>query len=249
MSRLLLAVGSLLVILAAPAAAENPVFDAQGDADVAEALAEAQQVQGVCYGYSLTVSDSDTGAFAGTYSSSSAGPGTSAATAPGCPRGYVEVVATVAYTSSLSEAEDSASWRLDSTVGGGLTIGDVEQATGAGANDLLNDDRSETVLLNAVQALPGLAAERAGLPPVVLEANTEPLPEGARATDTPGSDWLRENGTALALSVLAVLAGLVALLASRRRPYDPRDPRLPRTFGPRPPSPAPVPPLDPRSTP
>ena len=238
MSRRRLGALALLAVLltAGPAAAENPVLDAEGDTDLATALAEAREVQGVCYGYSLSVSDADTGQFSGTFSSSSAGAGQPASAATDCPNGTIELAARISYTSSFSEAEDSADWSLLSTVGD-LSIVDVEQVTGGSARDLLDDGKSETALLNAVLSLPGLATERAGLPPVVLEENTEALPEGARATDTPGSDWLRQNGALLFLCVAAVVAGLVALLASRR-PSGPRRPAAagrgggPRTFGP-----------------
>lgn len=246
---LLLAVAAVL-LLVGPAAAENPVLDAEGDADVAAALAEAQEVQDVCYGYVLQVSDGDTGQFSGTYASSSAGPGLPASTAPGCSRGSVEVQASITYTSSFSEAEDSASWQVLSTIGGGLTIDDVERVTGASASDLLDDGRSETVLLNAVLSLPGLASELADLPPVVLEPNASPLPDDARATDTPGSDWVRQNGAVLGLCLVAIVAGVVLLLLSRRTP---RPAGSVRTFGP-PRTAATDPsdphrPTDPRSTP
>ncbi|MCW2613134.1 MAG: hypothetical protein JWN08_128 [Frankiales bacterium] len=235
MRRALLPAVAAVLLLAGPAAAENPVLDAEGDADVAAALAEAQEVQDVCYGYVLLVSDGDTGQFSGTFASSSAGPGIPASTAPGCSRGAVEVQASITYTSSFSEAEDSASWQVLSTIGGGLTIDDVERVTGAGASDLLDDGRSETVLLDAVLSLPGLASELAGLPPVVLEPNASPLPDDARATDTPGSDWLRQNGAVLGLCVVAIVAGVVLLLLSRRTPRpagSERGSAPPRLFGP-----------------
>ncbi|MBC7374345.1 MAG: hypothetical protein H7323_10195 [Frankiales bacterium] len=233
-----------LALPAGPAYAENPVLDAAGDADLVSSLAQARDVQNVCYGYRLDVADQDTGQFSGTYVTSSSGVGVPPDPAS-CPRGIVEVLASVTYTSSYSEAEDSASWQLSSTIGGGLTIADVEAVTGASANDLLDDATSETALLNAVLSLPGLASERAGLPPVVLEQNTEPLPAGARATDTPSSDWLRQNATLLTLCVLAIGFGLIALLASRRPTRPAGSP--PRTFGPAP-RPSTVPPHDPRST-
>ena len=229
------------LLTAGPAYAENPVLDGEGDADLAASLAEARETQGACYGYVLQVVDDDTGQFSGTYVTSSAGVGVPLDPAT-CPRGMVEVLASVTYTSSFSEAEDSAEWQLSSTVGGGLTIADVEAVTGASANDLLDDAKSETALVNAVLALPGLAAERANLAPIVLEQNTEPLPEGARATDTPGSDWLRQNTALLTLCVLAIVCGLIALLAARRPQRSAGGP--PRTFGP----PRTSPPPDPRST-
>jgi hypothetical protein len=207
-----------LVLLAGPAWAENPVLDADGDADVAASLAEATEVQGVCYGYELFVSDQDTGQWGGTYSASSLGVGQRAVPGPGC-SDAVELRAQISYTSAFSEAEDSAAWTLTSTLPS-LSIDDVERM-GLSAGDLLDDGGSEQVLLNAVLALPRLAAEQAGKPPVVLEPNTAALPSDARPTNTPGSDWLRENAAALGFCVLLVVAGVVMLLLSRRPTYRP----------------------------
>jgi hypothetical protein len=211
-----LAALALVLVPASPAAAENPVLDAEGDADLVAALEEATEVQGVCYGYDLSVEDGDTGQWSGRYAASSLGEGTLPELGPQCPEGVVLLVAGIRYTSELSDAEDSAGWRLDSTLTQ-LDIGQVE-ALGPSSGDLLDDERSETALLNAVLALPGLAAERAGVPPVLLEPNTEPLPADAAPTGSPGSDWLREHGVLLAGCVLLVLAGLALLVSSSRRP-------------------------------
>ena len=221
---------AVLVLLAGPAAAENPVFDAEGDADVTSSLAEAQQAQGVCYGYLLEVSD-PTGQFSGTYASSSAGAGQSASAAPGadCPNGVVELQARIDYASDFSEASDYAAWQLFSSIDS-LTIRDVERLTGSNASVLLDDAQSETALLNAVLALPGLVGERTDLPKVMLAPNTDALPADARPTDTPGSDWLRQNGALLFLCVASVAGGAVALVVARRPTRSPADP--PRTFGP-----------------
>lgn len=213
MRRVVLAAALLAPLLvAAPASAANPVLDPEDDADVAATLAEATEVQGVCYGYVLRVDDGDTGEWGGTYAASSAGEGVRATEADGCSDGVVELVARITYTSDLSEAEDSASWDLVSDVPG-LSISDVEDQ-GLSSDGLLDDGSSATTLQNAVLSLPRLAAERAGIEPVVLTPNASPLPDGARPTGTPGSDWLRENLVLLALSVGAVLAGLVALVAA-----------------------------------
>ena len=163
-----------------------------------------------------------------TYAASSAGPDQPASTAPDCDE-VVEHVARIDYTSSFSEAEDSASWTLVSSLPE-LSSADVE-GLGLSSGDLLDDGRSATTLLNAVQSLPRLAAEQAGRPPVVLEPNTEPLPADARPTGTPGSDWLRENGALLVLCLAAIGAGLLAFVASRPRAR--RSPRF-TTFGPPP---------------
>ncbi len=213
MRRALLAAALLApLLLAAPGSAANPVLDPEDDAEVVAALAEATEVQDVCYGYVLSVTDGDTGEWGGTYAASSGGEGVRASEADGCSGGVVELVAGITYTSDFSEAEDSASWGLVSDLPG-LTISDVEDQ-GLSAGDLLDDGTSTATLLNAVLSLPRLAAERAGLQPVVLTPNASPLPEGAQPTGTPGSDWLRENLVLLALSVGAVLAGLVALVAA-----------------------------------
>ena len=227
------AVALLAVVLTAgPAAAANPVLDPEDDTEVAEALAEATEVQDVCYGYLLSVEDGETGQWSGTYASSSGGAGVPATSASGCDGGVVELVASIVYTSSYSEAEDSASWQLSSSLPG-LDISDVEDQ-GFSAEELLDDGRSAATLLNAVLSLPRLAAEQAGLPPVVLEPNASPLPEGARPDGSPGSDWLRENGALLGLSVAAVLAGLVALVASRPRGRGRTGPPRFTSFGPPP---------------
>lgn len=221
MRRLLAATATLaLVLLAAPASAENPVLDAEGDADVAASLAEATEVQGVCYGYELRVDDQDSFVYSGTFASSSLGAGQRASAAdPRCNGEVVELVASMTYTSSFSESEDFAEWRLSSTLPQ-LTIDDLEDL-GLQAGDLLDDGRSERALLNAVLALPRLAAEQAGKAPVVLEPNTAALPSDARPTNTPGSDWLRENSAMLGFCVLLVVAGVVMLVLSRRPTYRP----------------------------
>jgi hypothetical protein len=221
--RVALGGGVLLALLlsAGPAAAANPVLDPEDDADVAAALAEATEVQGVCYGYVLQVDDGDTGEWGGTYAASSGGEGVRAAASDDCPEGVVELVARIVYTSDLSESEDDAAWDLDSDLAG-LTIDDVEDQD-LSADALLDDGDSATALLTAVLSLPRLAAEQSGLEPVVAEPSSDALPDGARPTDSPGSDWLRENLVLLGLSVAAVLSGLVALVASFRpsRPSTP----------------------------
>lgn len=211
-----LAAALLLVALATPAsAAENPVLDPEGDADVAAALAEATAKQGLCYGYELTVRDFSTGQYDGQYAASSLGAGVPASLAADrCPGGSVVLSALIQYTSEFSESEDDAAWRLDSSLPG-LTIDDVEDL-GLSADDLLDDGKSETTLLNATLALPVLAAETGAVPPLLLEPNTQALPADARPTGSPGSDWLRENSALLIFFFLLVLAGGVLFALSFR---------------------------------
>lgn len=210
--KVLLAAAGVLLALASPALAENPVLDAEGDADVVAALAEATEVQDVCYGYQLSVSDGGSGQFTGQYSVSSLGVEVPATSSDQCSDGAVVLVAAITYTSQLSEAEDRAAWRLESSFPG-VTIDDVEEL-GLSSGDLLKDDKSETTLLNAVLALPRLVSESSDVPPVLLDENTSALPPDARPTDTPGSDWLRENGYLLLFCVLLVIGGVALFLAS-----------------------------------
>lgn len=239
----LVAVTAVLVLgPAGQALAANPVLDPEDDADIAASLAEATEVQDVCYGYALDVQDQDTGQWSGSYAASSTGEGVRASATSSCTDGVVELVARIVYTSSFSEQEDSASWDVVSTVEG-VSIADVEDL-GLSAGDLLSDGASATTLQNAVLALPRLASEQAGLPPVVLEPNPSPLPEGARPTGTPGSDWLRENSALLLVCVAAVVGGLVLLVSSLRSRPGPPSRRQPRvgSFGPPGPRSGPLPP-------
>lgn len=209
----LVAAVALVVLAAPPAWAENPVLDPEDDAEIVEALAEATALHDVCYGYVLQVTDDDTGQFDGTYPVTNAGVGTAPGSAA-CTRGSVILNASLSYTSQLSESEDSSGWRVSSTLGG-PSAADLE-AQGLSAGDLTNDATSSTTLRNAVLALPALTAAQYGLPPLVLEPNTEPLPADARATGAPGNDWLRQNTGLLVLCGLLLVGGLVALAASFR---------------------------------
>lgn len=218
-----------LVLTAAPAAAENPVFDDATAADITDALDDATAVQGICYGVRLDVLDDDTGRYSGQYTVSSSPPAAAATptvspapeSSPSAPltpitpvapvvcRGYVFLEASINYAYSYGESEDSASWQIDSDLQGAPTVSDLE-SLGLSARDLLDDGRSEQTLLNAALALPSLTAEKVlGVVPLVLVEATDVPPAEARATDTPGSDRIRESGTSLVLLVLLVVGGLL----------------------------------------
>lgn len=204
----------LLVLLAArPAAAENPVLDPEDDAELVEALAEATAVHDVCYGYVLQVSDNDTGIYEGTYVVTNAGVGAQPSAAD-CPRGSVLLYADLRYVSELSESQDSARWQVSSSLGGPVTS-DL-QRQGLSAGDLTDDGTAPTTLRNAVLALPALTAAQNGLPPLMIQPNTAGLPADARATDSPGSDWVRQSTGLLVLCALLLLAGLAMFASSFR---------------------------------
>ena len=203
----------LLLLTAAPAAAENPVLDPEDDAELVSTLAEATAVHDVCYGYVLQVNDNDTGIYEGTYVVTNAGVGVEPNPAD-CGRGSVLLTASLTYVSELSESEDSAGWRVSSSLGG-PTTSDLE-AQRLSAADLTDDGKAPTTLRNAVLALPSLTAAQHALPPLVLTPNTEPLPPDATATGSPGSDWVRQSTGLIVLCVLVALTGLAVLASSFR---------------------------------
>ena len=225
--RALRATGAVLVALAiataAPAAAENPVYDADTAADMAAGLAEATEVQGVCYSVVLQVSD-PSGQWHGVYVVSSAGvdlppPPT------GC-KGLVQLRAFLEYVPEYSEGADTASWVVESSFGG-VSTADLER-NGLSATKLLDDAESEQVLLNATLALPRLTAEvDKAVPPIVLTPATASPPSDARATDRPGSDRLRQHRSSLIVLGLIALGGLgwaYSLVRAARRPPPERYP-------------------------
>lgn len=223
----------LAVATAAPAAAENPVYDAETAADIAAAFAEATEVQGVCYGVVLDVSD-PSGQWGGMYVVTSRG--VDAPLSPtGC-KGVVELRASIAYASEYSEDADTAGWFVESSFGG-VSAADLER-NDLRASDLLDDGRSEETLLNAALALPRLTAEvDRAVPPIVLTPATASPPADARPTGSPGNDQLREHRALLAVLGLAALGGLawaVSLVRAARRPAPDHWPRPPYRSAPMP---------------
>jgi hypothetical protein len=205
---------ALVVVLATPAAAENPIYDAETAADIAAAFAEATEAQGVCYSVTLDVND-PSGQWGGSYAVSSAGVDLPPPTT-GC-TGLVQLQAFIAYASEYSESADTASWDVTSDVSG-VTAADLA-ANGLSATSLLDDAKSEEVLLNAALALPRLAAEKdARVPAIVLTPAAEAPPGDARATGRPGSDALRQNKTSVVLLGLLAAGALAWAYSLVRRP-------------------------------
>jgi hypothetical protein len=75
----------------------------------------------------------------------------------------------------------------------------------------------------ATLLLPALMAEKGLAEPIRLEANTQALPAGDKATGTPGSDWLRQYGAVLAVAVITLVGGLgwAAWVFFREHPFAP----------------------------
>ena len=212
------AMTTVLVLGGVGPAGAVPILDNADATELAQALAEATEDQDVCYGWKVTVYDYGGGSD-GVDEGSSLGVGQSANQAE-CPK-WVVFEAILTYTSPASEAEDSATFSVRSNVPGGPSSTDLREA-GISEAGLLgaNDDQ---VVADATLLLPALMAEHGLADPIALEANTQPLPAGDRATGTPGSDWLRQYGAAVAVAGLTVAGGLgwAAWILLRERPFAP----------------------------
>jgi hypothetical protein len=195
-----------------------PILDAADATELAQALAEAREDQDVCYGWKVTVYDYG-GAADGTDVGSSLGVGQPAIRAE-CPR-YVVFEAYITYTSAASEAEDSASFDVVSNVVGGPTAADLRDNGISGGGLLGADD--DQVVANATLLLPALMSEKGLAEPIALEANAQPLPASDRATGTPGSDWMRKYGAALAVAALTLVGGVgwAAWIVFKEHPFAP----------------------------
>jgi hypothetical protein len=225
----LAAAGASAVTVGAPPAGALPIFEAADATELAQSLAEATEDQDVCYGWEVRVDDYSGRTADGVDEGSSLGVGPTAIETQ-CDR-WVIFDASIIYTSEASESEDSASFNVRSNIPGAPTSGDLFQA-GISTGGLLggNDDQ---VVANAVLLLPALLAEKGLAPPITLEANTQALPSGDRATGTPGSDWLRKYGAAAGVAVLTLAGGLgwAAWILFRERPFGATRPPLRRISG------------------
>ena len=199
-----------------------PVLEEADGTELAQALAEATEDQDVCYGWEVTVYDYG-GSGDGADQGSSLGVGKAAddvANYAECAR-WAIFEATIIYTSPSSDAEDTASFSVSSNVVGGPTSADLRDY-GITEGALLGNNDDQAVA-NATLLLPALMAEKGLAPPISLEANTQALPDGDKATGTPGSDWLRKYGAAVAFAALLFAGGLgwAAWIFFREHPFAP----------------------------
>ena len=233
MSRRWLAAAAVLLLgsgTAAPSSAQTTrALLEEGDAiELANKLADATEDQDVCYGWSVTVLDEDRGTFFD--EGSSLGP-TTRAIDPGCTPSVV-FVADLVYTSEMSEASDSASIRVDSTLPGFTLTGEDFAPFGVNGRALLGDN-DDVALINAVSALPLLVAEAGLAPPVQPEQTTGTIPAADRPTGGGMSDRLRTYGSLYFLAITMIVGGVVWLVVARflrtyadaasttARPHDP----------------------------
>jgi hypothetical protein len=222
LARALVVAGMAGPALSATPAGALPVLEEADATELAQSLAEATEDQDVCYGWEVTVYDYG-GSGDGIDQGSSLGVGKAAndaASAAECAR-WVVFEATVTYTSASSESEDSASFSVSSNVAGAPTSADLRDF-GITESALLGNNDDQAVA-NATLLLPALMAEKGLAEPISLEANTQALPAGDKATGTPGSDWLRKYGPSVAVAALVFAGGLgwAAWIFFREHPFAP----------------------------
>lgn len=201
----------LALVVAVPAQAG--ILAPDDAADLGQSLADAQEEQDVCYGWDVGNNFSDTGDFG----SSTSGPGRrfiEALETRACTKGFVELQGDITYACGSCEAEDSASISINS---GGLTdpptVDDLDEM-GLKAGDLTGD-KDDTTLINMVNALPLLVADRGNAPYLPYEPATG-VPAADHATGTPGSDLLREEWGLLLLFGVLIAGGPAYYLYKRR---------------------------------
>lgn len=232
-------------LLASPAhtlAQADPVFDPDEAGYLADLLADATEAQGVCYGWSVHVTDAETGITTQSVGSN-LGPGRDVESGGrdggSCARA-VEFTADIEYVSSSSDLDDSARWSVTGWPPGGVGTGDLDRLGLFDEGDLIGED-PDLAVARAVAALPQLAAEADLAPPLRATPASSAPPDVGSLVDDPGSDYLRRTGGLLAFGVvLLVGAGAFAVTAlrssrSRPGPSPPSQPPPPHRSPPVPP--------------
>lgn len=179
---------ALALLAASPAAAHAGIVEPADAEELANALADAEEEQDVCYGWQITNNFSATQ----DYGNSRTGPG-EPLPAGMCER-YVVLDGSITYTCEACEGSDTADVSIVSNVPNAPTAGDL-QRLGYSADALVGDE-DDTTLINMVNALPLLVAER-GIAPFLPVETPQSVPASDTPTDKPGSDFLRAAGPGL----------------------------------------------------
>ena len=205
---LVLACATIALLAAAPAHAG--IMSPEDATDLAQSLAEAQEEQDVCYGWNVS-NNFGAGPDVG---SSISGPGAVLLDVGGtCKRGMVILAGSIDYTCDSCEGSDSASVSIQASgMANPPTTKDLEDL-GLQAGDLTGDN-DDTTLINMVEALPLLVADKGNAPYVEYEQATT-VPPTDRATNKPGSDFLRDNWIWLLLCGTLIAAGPIFYLYKR----------------------------------
>ncbi|MGE4427116.1 MAG: hypothetical protein AB7G37_11750 [Solirubrobacteraceae bacterium] len=187
------------------------LIDGPDRAELAQALAEATTETDVCFAYTVNVSGG-TGGRPSSDQVSNGGPDRSSPVGS-CSKGTLALDVSIRYTCNSCESEDSASYRVSSSVAG-LSGSDakrrLERLTGIDDKAFLGDD-DDLALRNATAALPLLVGGDPATPTAQAAA-----PDGDRLTGKPGSDWLRANGIGALISLVVLIVALVVACAGLR---------------------------------
>lgn len=224
----------VLLLLAAPVAAADVVFDPADAAELAAELTEATEAQDVCYGWTVRIDDA-AGLESGVSTGSSFGAGVSLQDPPArsCST-IVEFVATITFAGEATEASDSADFAVVS-MPAGPTTDDLTDLDLIDSGDLTGDE-VDAAVARAVTALPQLATEAGVAPPLVAAPQPSAPPEAGTLSDDPGSDYLRRAGGLLAFGAVLLVGGVafaaaavVSARRSRTAPPPPVDQTAERT--------------------
>lgn len=206
--------------ITAEQAGNGLLLDAADRVELAQALADATEESGVCFGYEVQISGAPEVL-------SNAGPDRTP-DAQDCPKGSMELQVDILYTAESSESEDSASFRIATDVPGqtgSVLTQRLKDLSGVDEDDFLGDE-DDLALRNATAALPLLLddATPAELPAPSTSASA---PNGDRLTGSPASDWLRAHGVGIGIAFAVLVLALVLLvggLVGRRQAGQPKRP-------------------------
>ena len=228
MTRLLavaLALACALVLAVVVAPAQAGILTAEDATELAQALAEAQEEQDVCYGWNVRNNFAATPDVGSSVGGPGAMPLSSSST---CRKGFAILEGSIDYSCSSCESEDSASVSIASNLPNPPKVSDLEDL-GLKAGDLTGD-KDDTTLVNMVEALPLLVADRGNAPYIEYEqAPAKDVPATDHATGKPGSDVLRDSWFLLVLCAALILGGPAFYFYKRSQ--------MPKTVRPDPPPP------------
>lgn len=219
MKRLLLLVLAVSAASAVPADAQfvGPpgILEPADAAELSALLADATEVQGICYGWSVTIFNEDSAEQINDVGSN-LGPGQDAADDDeACPQ-HVTFTAEITYTSESGETEDYANFDILTNMPEAVDHRDLSRA--GISNGRLLGENEDLAIIDAASAMPLIMAERGLAKALPLELNAEPLPDGDKATGEPGSDWARKNGAMVAVGVILLIVAITWALLARFRP-------------------------------
>ncbi len=196
----------------------TPTITREDAQAVVDNLAAAYQVQGVCYGWSLSITNFARSGERVESVGSNFGTGIELVDIPETVEceGRVRLTAQVTWTSEQSESEDSGSLRIDTEPNAALGPLLTSQLADLGVTvHALIDDPIE-VWAQAMLALPLLMTENGAFEPVPPVISP---PSSAITAPEVGSDWWRRHGMtstiAVVCFVLALLCVWLGVLAGR----------------------------------